>query len=65
VPIIVPDQLISTASTIAFSISPLAVAASYWIEIAEGDDRRSALVQNVEPDALEGASTILRRLNFA
>ncbi len=37
----------------------------YWIEIAEGDDRRSALVQDVEPDALECASTILGHLNFA
>jgi hypothetical protein len=34
------------------------------VEIAEGDDRRSALVQDVEPDALEAASTVLRRLNF-
>jgi predicted metal-binding membrane protein len=34
-------------------------------EIAEGDDRRAALVYNVEPDAREGASIIPRRLNLA
>ncbi len=39
-------------------------AGFYWIEIAEGDDPRSVLVQNVEPDAFEGASTILQRLCY-
>jgi len=46
------------------TVGPRGSRRIYWIEIGEGDDRRSTLAQDVELDAFEEASTILQRLSY-